>query len=110
MEEEPLPAMVTVRPSDGKVSIRLLLETRAGLALYDGDLYKTIGQIRPAVTAVKNRHGSMTTKKGFSWFYDEEEYGREQGWEPTSKAAVAALLSVGGYVEAAPNATNQGLF
>lgn len=47
MSDAPIPVMVTVRPADGIVSVLPLLETPVGLALYEGDTYRRIGQISP---------------------------------------------------------------
>lgn len=111
MSDDLIPVLVTVRKADGKVSVLMLLETPVGTALYEGDVYKAIGQITPATWTERNpRTKAVTQKKGWSWWYDEAEYGSESGHATTSKAAIAAVLNAGGYVEAPPNATNQGLF
>lgn len=110
MNDEPIPVWVTVRPSDGVVSVLLLLDTPVGLALYEGDEYIRIGQIKEAEWMEANRQGVRTKKKGYSWYHDEEEYGQTTGREPTKAKALAALLLTAGYREAPPNATNQGLF
>jgi len=106
-----IPCMVAVRPSDGAVSVFPLLETSIGLAIYEGDSYRRIGQIRPTTWEEPGRRANTTVKrKGTAWFFDDPEYGKESGRETTQKAAVAALLRAGGYVEAPPNAANPGLF
>lgn len=103
--------MVTVRKSDGAVSVLPLLETRIGLAIYDGDVYRRIGQIRPAEwTEPGRREGVVLRRKGFAWYFDDEEFGRDSGHEVTQREAIAALLAAGGYGEAPPNAANPGLF
>lgn len=109
--EDPIPCMVAIRPSDGAVSVFPLLETPIGLAIYEGDSYRRIGQIR-AVTWEEpgRRKGSVVKKKGTAWYFDDIEYGKDSGRELTQKAAVAALLKAGGYIEAPPNAANPGLF
>ena len=105
-----IPVHVTVRPSDGVVSVRMLVETRAGIALYDGDVYNRIGQIREGQWTGKDRHGFTTRKKGWVWFYDEEEWGSESGVATTKAKALTALLEAGGYAVAEANAENPGLF
>lgn len=111
MDDDLIPVMLTVRASDGKISVMPLLDTPVGTAIYEGDAYKAIGQIEETKWLERNpRLGTTTTKKGWAWHYDEPEYGRESGTTTTKKAAVAAVLEAGGYREAPPNATNQGLF
>lgn len=105
-----LPCMVTVRTSDGLVSVLPLLETPIGLAIYAGDTYMRIGQVRPTEWEEENRLGRVVKKKGTAWFLDSPEYGSTNGRETTQKAAVAALLAAAGYIEAPPNAANPGLF
>jgi hypothetical protein len=103
--------MLTVRPSDGAISVMPFLDTPVGTAIYEGDSYKRIGQITYGKRETKSpRTGYTRTEKGWNWWYDEEEYGRAGGFEPTKKAAVQAVLTAGGYVEAPPNVANQGLF
>jgi hypothetical protein len=110
-DDDLIPVLLTVRPSDGKISVMPLLDTPVGTAIYEGDTYTVIGQIKETKWLERNpRLGVTTTKKGWAWYYDEEEYGKEQGTATTKKAAVAAVLAAGGYREAPPNATNQGLF
>lgn len=110
-DDDLLDVMVNFRKSDGKVSILLLVDTPVGLALYEGDVYKAIGQVTAATWEERHpRTGAISKKKGYSWWYDEEEYGQATGRAFTTKAAVAAILAAGGYREAPPNATNQGLF
>lgn len=105
-----IPVHLNVRVSDGVVSVQMLLETRVGTGVVDGEPYKRIGQVRSRKSTVTNRLGQSTTKDGFAWHYDEPEWGRTNGWEPTRAAAVKACLRAGGYVEAPPNAANPGLF
>lgn len=109
-EHDLIPVHLTVRPSDGVVSVRMLLATPVGIALVDGDLYKRIGQVREATGNERNKYGLTVKRKGWTWFYDEAEWGSAVGSEPTKRKAVEALLREGGYVEAKPDATNQGLF
>jgi len=106
-----MPVMLTVRRSDGKISVLLLLETPDGLALHEDDRYFAIGQVRKSEWTEKSpRTGGMIERKGWVWYYDEEGYGSQNGKEMTERAAVAAVLSAGNYVEAPPNAVNPGLF
>lgn len=100
-----IPCMVAIRSSDGAVSVLPLLETPIGLAIHESDTYRRIGQVRPTTREEPGRH-----KKGTAWYFDDPEYGKDSGRELTQKAAVAALLKAGGYVEAPPNAANPGLF
>lgn len=105
------PCMATVRAADGAVSVLPLLETPVGLALYEGDTYQRIGQLQAKEwTEPGKREGTTVKRKGTAWFYDVAEYGQDEGFETTAKAAKAALLQRGGYVEAPPNAVNPGLF
>lgn len=111
MSDAPLPVMATVHPTTGVVSVRLLVETPVGLALYEGDEYFRIGQIRPGQWDQRHeRLGTTTHKTGFFWYYDEPGYGTDNGTALTKPAALRALLKRAGYVQAQPNATNQGLF
>lgn len=111
MSDAPIPVMATVRPADGIVSVLPLLETALGLALYEGDTYRRIGQIHPTEwTEPGRREGQVMKRKGFAWFFDDVEYGQDNGREFTANKAKAALLAAGGYVEAPPNAVNPGLF
>lgn len=111
MTDDLITCMVAIRPSDGAVSVLPLLETPIGLALYEADTYRRIGQVRPVTWEEPGRReGSTVKKKGTAWYFDDVEYGKASGRELTQKAAVAALLKAGGYVEAPPNAANPGLF
>lgn len=106
-----IPVHLNVRSSDGVISVQMLLETRLGIGVVDGEPYKRIGQIRNMPKKFYlERNGQTTTKEGFQWYYDEPEWGRTNGWEPTKAAAVTACLKAGGYVEAKANAANPGLF
>lgn len=106
-----IPVWLNVRQSDGVISVCMLLETPVGLALVDGEPYKRIGQVRNQTRVVKNqRVGSTTKQNGFQWYFDEEQWGASNGWEPTRTAAIRACLRAGGYIEAPPNAANGGLF
>jgi hypothetical protein len=88
-----------------------LLETSAGLAIYAEDTYKKIGQVRKARREVRSLlTGNPVKEEGWSWWYDEEEFGQESGWAPTKDTAVEAVLDAGGYKVAPPNAANPGLF
>lgn len=109
--EDPIPCMIAIRPSDGAVSVLPLLETPIGLAIYEGDTYRRIGQVRHiAWTEPGRKKDTVVKRKGVAWFFDDPEYGQDQGRELTQKAAVAALLKAGGYIEAPANAANPGLF
>lgn len=111
MDDELIPVMLNVRPSDGAVSVMMLLDTPIGTALVEGDSYKTIGQVQEETWQEKNpRTGNMRKMKGYAWWYDEAEFGQESGREMTKAAAVAAVLEAGGYREAPKNAANPGLF
>jgi hypothetical protein len=106
-----LPVLLHVRKSDNVVSVRMLLETPIGLAEFEGDGYKRIGQLREVEWNEFDKRARVTRrKKGWQWWYDEEEWGSATGKAKTKAEALAALLDAGGYVEAPPNATNQGLF
>lgn len=105
-----IPVHLNVRLSDGVISVQMLLNTSIGTGVVDGEPYKRIGQIMKRRAKVSNRLGQTTEKDGFQWHYDEPEWGRTNGWEPTKAGAVQALLKAGGYVEAPPNAANPGLF
>jgi hypothetical protein len=111
MTDDLIPVMLTVRPSDGLVSVHLLLETPVGIAIYEGDSYKAIGQVKEGKWIEHNpRTKVTTTKKGWLWFYDEKGFGKETGSATTRKEAIQQVLLAGGYQEAPPNAANQGLF
>lgn len=101
-EEKAEPVHLSVRKSDGVVSVRLLLETPVGLALVDGDEYVRIGQVLP----IDKPQG----KDKFRWHHDEAEWGGATGTAGTHAAALKALLAHAGYRESQPNETNQGLF
>lgn len=91
------PCMATVRAADGAVSVLPLLETPVGLALYEGDTYQRIGQLQAKEwTEPGKREGTTVKRKGTAWFYDVAEYGQDEGFETTAKAAKAALLQRGG--------------
>ena len=53
-DDDLIPVHLTVRRSDGVVSVRMLLDTPVGVALVDGELYKRRGQVREATGTTKN--------------------------------------------------------
>lgn len=106
-----VPVMLTIRLTDGKVSVCNLHQTSEGLAIEATDTYRPIGQIREATWQEEDpKTGFLRKKKGWTWWYDERGYGGATGRALVKKAAVAALLGAGGYREAPPNAANPGLF
>jgi len=111
MSEDLIPVMVNVRPSDNVVSVLMLLETPIGTAIYEGDGYKRIGQVKESTwTEFDERLKVTRNRKGWTWWYDEQEWGRSTGRAKTKRAAIEAMLLAGGYVEAPPNAANPGLW
>jgi hypothetical protein len=103
--------MMTLRRSDGRISVLNLYLTPEGLALNGDESYRSIGQVKKVHWTEQNpRTGLPNKKEGWGWWYDERGYGGARGTEMIKDAAVAAVLRAGGYVEAPPNATNVGLF
>jgi len=108
--EDLIPVRLTVRSSDGAISVQPLLVTRIGIAEVDGDGYKRIGQVVKMRSKHLGARDQVVVQEGFAWYYDEPEYGRNNGWERTKARAVQACLRAGGYQEAPENAANPGLF
>lgn len=110
-EDDLVPVWVSVRSSDGIVSVMMLVDTHVGVAIYEGDTYKDIGQVREERwTEFNERLGVTTTKRGWRWNYDEIEWGRHTGRTRTKGAAIAAILAAGGYRQVPAEAPNPGLF
>lgn len=93
MDDELIPVHVSER--HGHVSVVMLLETPSGqMARYEGDLWKEVGFFT-----------KYTNSPFFTWYYDEEEYGKLSGTEATRKKAIDAILDAGGYREVPDTAT-----
>jgi hypothetical protein len=101
-----IPCHVTVRPSDGVVSVRELVAVADGVAaLVDGEGYERIGQ----VWQVDIHHKGVPMKR-WMWAYDRP--GGESWSSPAKsrKDGVAQLLLFAGYRQAEENEASVPLF
>lgn len=88
----------------------MLLGEGKKLAIYEGDRWKEIGQVHEVTQPHTNRQGSVSQRKMWMWHFDELEYDKARGYEPTKAKAIAELLKYGLYVVADENATIPDLF
>lgn len=101
---------VLVSEKHGHVSVLMLLGTGKKHALYEGDRWKEIGQVVEVVSTYTNRQGFTAKKSVWRWHFDELEYDKDSGEEPTKAKAIAELLERGQYEVAEPNSTIPDLF
>ncbi len=99
MPDELEPVHLSVSAT-GRVSILMLLDIGGQLAIYEEDHYKQIGQVHERIRLVNGK-----PHKFWAWYWDEVEWGQAYGEVTTRAAAVAAILSAGGYRAVEDNAT-----
>ena len=110
-DDAPLPVWVSVRSSDGVVSVYMLVETPVGIAEWIGDVYRDVGQVSQAERKrVNPKTGLTVTTREWLWRYSESGMPAATGYEKSRDLAIQAVLKAGHYVEVPPEASNPGLF